>query len=263
MKKALLIVQFLFLSLTTTTAQVSYIQLSGTSLNDIKEVNSNVLPYVYLSAIDLTGLEVSVKKQAFINLLLPSILIAKYKIAETRDSVLAIVNSKVPLSTAEDLFLKKLQKKYKSKSTIDLLSRMNTHPTSIVLAQAALESGWGTSRFYREANNIFGVWSYSVNDQRIKASESRDGTSVYVRKYASLPESIESYFKTLARGPYSSFRKQREKTDDVYQLTPHLKVYSELKEEYVQRLERLIRFNDLEQYDTYKLRANYKELYVE
>lgn len=262
MKNVSKLVLVLLLSVYSTYAQESYIELilvEGQSVNDVKEVSESVNAYVYQSAIDLTGVEVSKKKQAFINLLLPSILIAKHKIAETRESVLIIVNSEFTPSIEEEAFLQKLKKTYKCKSNIELLSRLQTHPTSIVIAQAALECGWGTSRFYREANNIFGVWSYSKKEARIRASESRDGTDVYVKKYASLPESIESYFKTLARGPYSSFRKVREKTDDVYLLTPHLKVYSELKEEYILRLENLIRFNDLEQYDSYQLKVNYKE----
>ena len=65
-----------------------------------------------------------------------------------------------------------------------------------------------------------------------------------------------SYFKTLARGPYSEFRNAREKTNDVYELIPHLKVYSELREEYVRRLKQVIKYNRLVQYDEYTLKMN-------
>ena len=131
---------------------------------------------------------------------------------------------------------------------------MKTHPTSIVLAQAAIESGWGTSRFYKEANNIFGVWSYSENESRIKAMEDREGQSVYVRKYDALLESIVSYFKTIARGPYSEFRAAREKISEVSVLISYLEVYSELREEYVKRLDQLIQYNKFEKYDSYRLK---------
>ncbi|MEZ7837835.1 MAG: glucosaminidase domain-containing protein [Flavobacteriales bacterium] len=262
MKKTYILFVFLLLSFPSVFAQtfhVEFIEVSGSSVSTVNEVGKLVDAYVYQSAIDLSDLDVPLKKQAFINLMLPSILIAKHKLELTRNSVLAIVNSEFAPSIEDEVFLIKLKKSYKCKSNKELLSRLQTHPTSIVIAQAALESGWGTSRFYREANNIFGVWSYSKNEARIRASETRDGTVVYVKKYASLPESIASYFKTLARGPYSSFREEREKTEDVYLLTPHLKVYSELKEEYVLRLEKLIRYNKLEQYDTYVLKVNFKE----
>ena len=262
MKQTYILFLVLFLFLPACKSQTSYVEfavVTGSSVEYIKEVVQKVDAYVYEAAIDLSDLEVSTKKKAFINIMLPSILIAKHKIKETRDSVLSIVNAVKEPSIDEYLFLSNLKKTYKCKSNIELLSRLQTHPTSIVIAQAALESGWGTSRFYREANNVFGVWSFSKNEARMRASELREGTPVYVKKYVSLPESIESYFKTLARGPYSSFRIEREKTEDVYQLTPHLKVYSELREEYVLRLEKLIYYNKLEQYDDYVLKMNFKK----
>ena len=238
---------------------VDFIDIKGNSIDDIKSVTESVEAYVYQSSVDLTGVEPSYKKQLFINLMLPSILIAKHQLEETRASVLTLVNSIDTLTRKNQEYLVNLRKTYKCSTNSELLTRLQTHPTSIVIAQAALESGWGTSRFYKKANNIFGVWSYSKNEPRIKASEDRDGIAVYVKKYKSLPESIASYFITLARGPYKSFRTERAKTQDVYQLIPYLKVYSELREEYVSRLESLIRFNKLEQYDNYTLKVSPNE----
>ena len=74
---------------------------------------------------------------------------------------------------------------------------MKTHPYKYRLAQAAIESGWGTSRFYKEANNVFGIWSYSENELRIKAMEDREGKSVYVRKYDVLPNLLFLTLKPL------------------------------------------------------------------
>lgn len=260
--KNILTIIFLFLFGFSSYAQnytVDYIEIFGNTIEDIKKINPLVEANVYLSAIDLSGLETSNKKQSFINLMLPSILIAKYEIENSRNLAVEII-SKKDLATAEEIdYLSDLKRTYKCNNDTDLLSKLQTHPTSIVLGQAALESGWGTSRFYREANNVFGVWSYSINEPRIRASVDREGASVFVRRYASLPESIQSYFKTIARGPYSLFRTEREKTKDVYQLTPYLKVYSELKEEYVSRLEKLIRYNRLEQYDSYILKLKDRE----
>mgnify|MGYP003388675256 FL=1 len=131
MKNVSKLVLVLLLSVYSTYAQESYIELilvEGQSVNDVKEVSESVNAYVYQSAIDLTGVEVSKKKQAFINLLLPSILIAKHKIAETRESVLIIVNSEFTPSIEEEAFLQKLKKTYKCKSNIELLSRLQTHP---------------------------------------------------------------------------------------------------------------------------------------
>jgi len=235
---------------------INRIELTGNSTCDIIPISHKVEAYVYRTAIDLSNVDIQKKKQDFINLMLPSILIAKFEIEKIRLQVEYLMNKSAALTVLEQNYIAKLQKSYKCKTNSKLLSRLQTHPTSIVIAQAAIESGWGTSRFYCEANNIFGVWSYSKTEPRIRASEDRDGTVVYVRKYDSLPESFASYFKTLARGPYSEFRNAREKTNDVYELIPHLKVYSELREEYVRRLKQVIKYNRLVQYDEYTLKMN-------
>ena len=235
---------------------INLVDISGNLPSDIRPVSNPVNAYVYTKAIDLTGLDVQNKKQAFINLMLPSILIAKYQLEQDRIKVLALQKKNEPLSDKESNYLEYLKKNYKCKTFKELLSRLKTHPTSIVLAQAAIESGWGTSRFYKEANNIFGVWSYSENESRIKAMEDREGQSVYVKKYDALPKSIVSYFKTIARGPYSEFRAAREKISEVSVLISYLEVYSELREEYVKRLDQLIQYNKFEKYDSYRLKMS-------
>ena len=234
----------------------NYIDISGNSPSDIRPVSNPVNAYVYTKAIDLTGLDVQNKKQAFINLMLPSILIAKHQLEQDRMKVVMLEKKTEPLSNEEEQYLFNLKRDYKCHTSKELLSRLKTHPTSIVLAQAAIESGWGTSRFYKEANNIFGVWSYSENESRIKAMEDREGQSVYVKKYDALPKSIVSYFKTIARGPYSEFRAAREKISEVSVLISYLEVYSELREEYVKRLDQLIQYNKFEKYDSYRLKMS-------
>lgn len=78
-----------------------------------------------------------------------------------------------------------------------------------MLAQAAIESGWGSSRFFREANNVFGIWSYNADESRIKAAESRGDDVIYLRSYPDLSGAIQDYFVSLGRAkPYSAFRKQ-------------------------------------------------------
>lgn len=256
MKKIVVISVLFLLFSAVPKSTLKKIKIYGNSTKDIIPVSSLVEPYVYHSAIDLSELSVKDKKQAFINLMLPSILIAKYNIKQQRNTVLNLIEENSKLLPSEMTFLEDLFRKYKCESKEELLSRLQTHPTSIIIAQAAIESGWGTSRFYKEANNVFGIWSYNSTEPRIKASENREGKEVYVKRYSSLPESIESYFLTIARGPYNAFREEREKTNEVSALIPYLRVYSELKEEYVKRLGQLIQYNELEQYDAYELNVN-------
>ncbi len=160
---------------------------------------------------------------------------------------------KEKLSTGDNIWLDKLKKTYRTKEPDKLLLRLNDHPTSIVLAQAAIETGWGSSRFFLEANNAFGVWSYDKNEPRIKASEMRDGKAVYVKKYRSLIEAVDDYFITIGRGPYTDFRKHRATTSNVTNLVNHLDTYSEISDEYVKRLHSVIDTNKLQKYDDYVL----------
>ena len=259
MKKKALIPLLLILFQMASIAQNSvfnYIDISGNLPSDIRPVSNPVNAYVYTKAIDLSVLDVQNKKQAFINIMLPSILLAKHQLEQDRMKVMALEKKTEILSNEEQQYLANLKKDYKCHTSKELLLRLSTHPTSIVLAQAAIESGWGTSRFYKEANNVFGVWSYSENEPRIKAMEDREGQSVYVKKYDALPKSIVSYFKTIARGPYSEFRTAREKISEVLVLISYLEVYSELREEYVKRLDQLIQYNKFEKYDSYRLKMS-------
>ena len=122
------------------------------------------------------------KKKRFIEKTLPAIELVKVKLDEKYRYILAL-SKKPVLDTDEQREIDQLILHYNAKDVSDLLSRMHTHPVSIILAQAALETGWGTSRFYNKANNIFGVWSYNKNEPRISAEETRGAKTIYVKKY--------------------------------------------------------------------------------
>lgn len=218
--------------------------------------DSIVQPYQYDKGISLSSLRTAEKKQKFFDMILPSILIAKEGLDKRYRAVEMIrekQNKGAALSVFETEFLAKEMKTCKAKSIDDLLLRLQTHPTSIVMAQAALESGWGSSRFYLQANNIFGVHSFHPGEARMPASVQKEGRTSYVKKYDCISSSIAGYFKTLARGPYSNFRTERAKSDNPLHLIQYLTRYSVLKEEYVRRLRSVIVSNDLQRYDSYRL----------
>jgi len=126
-----------------------------------------------------------------------------------------------------------------------------------MLAQAALETGWGSSRFFIAANNVFGVWSFDSNESRIRALETRDGTPVYVKKYGDLSSSIIDYYKVIAKGPYDEYRQARKRTNDPYVLVEYLFRYSELGQEYINRLKTVMRKSNLVKYNSYQLDPTY------
>ncbi len=159
---------------------------------------------------------------------------------------------KESLTAEETATIDRLKKSYKVAGLPCLLKRLRTHPISIVIAQAALETGWGTSRFYREANNIFGIWSFNKNEPRIAAGEQREGKkTIYVKKYADLEDSIEGYYRMMAKGrAYKEFRTARLHTDNPFEIIPYLDHYSELRHEYVKRLYYVIKSNKFYELDT-------------
>ncbi|WP_345974185.1 glucosaminidase domain-containing protein [Sulfurimonas sp. HSL3-7] len=159
---------------------------------------------------------------------------------------------KEKLTPKEQAKIERLKKRYKVSGFPCLLKRMHTHPISIVIAQAALESGWGSSRFYREANNIFGVWSFNPNEPRIAAGIPREGQkTIYVKKYKNLEASIESYYRMMARGrAFEQFRTARLHTNNPFEIIAYLDHYSELRHEYVKRLYYVIKSNRFNELDT-------------
>lgn len=230
--------------------------------DDIRPVKGKwVRPVLYDNEIDFGNLSIRKKKRKFIDMLLPSILIVKHNLAIERariGNIIWKIENEEKLNKEEESFMAAKIEEFKAKDPQDLYNRMATHPTSIVLAQAAIESGWGSSRFFNEANNIFGIWSYNAKEDRIMASQSRGEQSIYLRKYPDLRGSIRDYFLTLARAnAYSNYRKQRLKVKDPFQLIYFLKNYSELRYTYVSRLSLVMSKSNLTQYDSLKLDPSY------
>ncbi len=146
-----------------------------------------------------------------------------------------------------------LRKEYKVTNNAELLMALKPHPRSIAIAQAALESSWATSRFFKEANNVFGVWSHNKNDARLAAGKKRGEKTIWVKKYRSIEDSIRDYYRTLARGDaYKEFRVLKMETDDPYELVKELNLYSEKREEYSEKLATIIRYNKFDIYDQQK-----------
>jgi len=228
-----------------------------TSIDSIVDIKSEVVqPILYSSIPDLRTVHYKKRTQMFIDMMLPSILMASKKMDLKRERVLKInaaINSGV-VTERDSLYLDSLKAFYKTNDVNDIIKRLVPNPVSIVLAQAAIESGWATSRFCREGNNIFGIWSYNSSEKRIKAGKARGDVDIYVRKYDSIFESVYDYLETIAKASaYEQFREVRLYSDNPYRLIWYLNNYSEKRFEYVQNLRNMIEFNDLHNYDNYTL----------
>jgi Bax protein len=147
--------------------------------------------------------------------------------------------------------LKELRTKYKAQDNAELLKALKPHPPSIAIAQAAIESAWATSRFFREANNVFGMWSKNPNESRIPAGIKRkDGTQIWLRKFYSVEDAVREYYKLLGKGKhFKEFRQKRYETNDVHEIVKTLDNYSEIGALYGEHLSKMIEFNKLTRFD--------------
>ena len=132
-----------------------------------------------------------------------------------------------------------------------LLHRVDILPPSLVLAQAANESAWGTSRFAKEGNNFFGQWCYQEGCGLVPVRR-RANASHEVKSFSSIEESVSAYFRNLNTNPgYQDLRltrqalRSKEQPIDGISLTEGLERYSERGEAYVDDLQRMIYRNNL------------------
>ena len=136
-----------------------------------------------------------------------------------------------------------------------LAQRMDIVPASMVLAQAAVESAWGTSRFAREGNNLFGMRAYEPGTG-IVPKRRPAGATWEVAAYHTVTSGLAAYIHNLnTHGPYLRLRASRaslRKQDKPIRgsaLVDGLRSYSEQGYEYVAKIRGMIRSNNLEQYD--------------
>lgn len=230
------------------------LRVAPNSVQDIVEVKSEkVKPVIYTNSINLSNLSIDDKKKAFINMLIPSILVAKHRLSKDQEQVGKLLKLK-NLTQKEQLWLTKKRHIFKASTIDELYAKMEVHPTSIVIAQAIIESGWGTSRFFKKANNVFGIWSFNGQEKRIAASEKRGKETVYLKKYSSMEQSIYDYFLMLStKDVYEEFREVRLTNKDPFLLVEKLEKYSELGDVYIQNLKKTIEKNKLLVYDSYCL----------
>lgn len=137
----------------------------------------------------------------------------------------------------------------------ELLLRVDEVPVSLALAQAAKESGWGTSRFAREGNNYFGQWCFVEGCGIVPASRA-PGRNHEVEAFDSPADSVASYMRNInTHSGYKSFRdarkRQRGQSDSLsgIELAAELSQYSERRDAYVSELRQLIVGNDLDRLD--------------
>lgn len=204
------------------------------------------------------------RKKFFLSVALPLILEANAQVAAQRELLLRvsrILGGGTPMPVELQAWLSRLADEYDTAPDRinDLLARVDTVPVSLALAQAANESGWGTSRFALEGNAIFGQWT-TAGGRGLVPRERDEGKTYKVRAFDRLIDSAHAYLRNLnTHRAYRKFRALRAgmrkagKPLDGRALAGALLSYSELGEEYVELIRAMMRANRLAPFDSARL----------
>jgi Bax protein len=199
------------------------------------------------------------RKDLFIQIILPLIIDENNSIKLDRMKLFSILNkNKNTKAEQEWLSVKFKQYGVENKNLSTLKVRMDEVPVSMAIAQAAKETGWGTSRFAQEGNALFGQWTWS--GEGIKPADAEDDSTHKVMRFKVLQASVKAYQRNLnTHSSYKDFRSARaelrdegKKLDSMI-LSEYLDKYAETGKEYVKILQKIIRQNDLTDFDDAKL----------
>ena len=200
------------------------------------------------------------KKELFLEIILPLVLEENNRIKLDRKKLFSILNK----NNNTDQEIRWLNSKFKQygvvkKDLATLKIRMDEVPVSLALAQAAKETGWGTSRFAIEGNALFGQWTWSGEGIKPAGADSSDGDHK-VMKFKVLKASVRAYQRNLnTHNSYREFRLARaimrdnEEELDSLTLANYLDKYAATGKEYTKVLKKIIEQNSLKDFDKVKL----------
>ena len=233
---------------------------TGYNLNDVRKKKLVKPVALTLLPQEIKMIENSKKrKEFFIQIVLPLVIEENNNIKLDRKTLFTIIN-KSNNSNTEKQWLEKKYKQYgvKSGDLSSLKIRMDEIPVSLAIAQAAKETGWGTSRFALEGNALFGQWTWS--GEGLKPKEAKEGESHKVMKFNILQASVRAYQRNInTHSTYKDFRKARAKLRDSnkpldsIELSKYLNKYAETGNQYVEVLQKIIKQNKLQDFDDAKL----------
>ena len=220
----------------------------------VKPIRLSLLPNE-MKSIESSGK----RKSLFIKIILPLVLEENNRIIIDRKKLFSILN-KNKNSKDEIKWLNQKFKQYGvlNKDLATLKVRMDIIPVSLAIAQAAKETGWGTSRFAIEGNALFGQWTWS--GEGIKPAGADSKATYKVMKFNVLKASVRAYQRNL--NTHSSYKKFRfiraqlrddNKKLDSLKLAEYLDNYAQTGTEYTKVLKQIIQQNQLKDFDEVKL----------
>ena len=216
---------------------------------------------------DLDALQsTKLKKETFIKIVLPLIVAENERILADREKLLVLSDKKFTTDLEKQWIRQKLlEYKVKKGNLKELVTRIDIIPTSIALAQAAKESGWGTSRFALEGNAIFGQWTWS--GQGIAPLDRESNKNHKILKFPILRASVKAYQNNLnTHKSYTKFRQKRltlrDKNKKIkgLELTETLNNYAQTGSEYTKILNQIIKQNRLMDFEPVRLVNSVKKI---
>jgi Bax protein len=200
--------------------------------------------------------DVKTKKARFFNYLGTLARVANNKIVQIRKEIQRMQPQR--LTSQQVQRLNRLSKSHKIKTKVSseqidlLLRKIDTVPAALVLAQAANESAWGTSRFATQGNNLFGQWCFSTGCGLVPSGRP-EGANYEVRKFKNPQESVDAYIRNLnSHASYIGLRRIREclisngQTVTARALSAGLISYSSRGVDYIDDIRSMVRSNKLE-----------------
>jgi Bax protein len=207
------------------------------------------------------------RKALFFKMVLPLVLIANERLQADRARILALHSAAgdgIQPSGADAVWLADQFARYRVEpgDWETLLRRVDVVPPSLALAQAAIESGWGTSRFAREGNALFGQWVWGEEADGIVPEERIDGMTHKIRAFDTPLAAVKAYIENLNRHrAYRDFREIRASLRrqgagmNGLTLAEGLEAYSEKGRAYIDLVREIISVNELRAFDSVRLRG--------
>ena len=228
--------------------------------NMLNNKSSNLIIFSSLPEDFMDILPIIERKKLFINTLIPIIYSENLQILNDRKKILDWWRESDGENFSRDFWpqwLFELSENYGSSDSNlgNLLMRVDIIPISLALAQSAIESGWGTSRYSREGNAVFGQYTFDES-KGLKPKDRNENDEFFIKKFPNLSESVRSYLKNInTHLAYADFREERKKLRmsgenlSGYKLVNFLKDYSERRESYVKDVKEIMSSNNFQKYD--------------
>ena len=227
---------------------------------------TKIIPNVIVAKLprDLKSIKsIKNRKELFIKIALPLIVRENDKLLSLNNKIKSIKNNFSLISRKEAVLVEKLMLEYKADTLDALLIKVDQIPVSLALAQAVIESGWGTSRFAYEGNALFGQYVWGTNKNGIIPNERETNANFKIKSFNNLSDSVASYMKNLNTNfHYNEFRINRFvlRSNNIplrgSYLAEYLLSYS-IEDDYTDKIKNIIEINDFGDFENINIEKQF------